>query len=91
MNTQQRDENRGEAKGADKGGKPPITIYINETPYQVDEKSMTGAELKVLASVPAEYNLFLEARGDDQPVSDDQSIKLHKDMKFYSLPPATFG
>jgi len=84
------DEGHNDDKGGGKG-KPPITIYINETPYEVDDKSMSGAELKVLASVPPEYKLFLEKPGDDQPIGDDQSVKLHKDMKFYSLPPATFG
>lgn len=89
---------QGDAKNDDKGGKddkpkpkPKIVIYVNDHRYEVDEKAMTGAEVKALDKVPAEYQLFIEERGDDRQVRDDEDVKLRKEMKFYTLPPATFG
>lgn len=80
-----------EAEGKPDKPKPKLVIFINDERYEVDDKTMTGAELKALAKLPAEYQLFLEEKGDDRQIRDDETVKLRKEMKFYSLPPTTFG
>jgi hypothetical protein len=52
---------------------------------------MTGAQIKALASIPAGYQLFLEQPGDDRQVADASEVKMHSNMRFYAVPPATFG
>lgn len=80
---------------AEKGEHPPHgakhTIEIDGKEYPVSEQTMTGAQLKALAGIASEYQLFLEQPGEDRSVGDNDSIKLNNSMKFYSLPPATFG
>jgi hypothetical protein len=66
-------------------------IFINEVKHDVDADSLSGAQLRALAGVPADYQLFLEQPGDDKPIADGDSVKLKNGMKFYTLPPATFG
>jgi Multiubiquitin len=66
-------------------------ILINDKEYVVEAKTLSGAQIKALAGIPAEYQLFLEQPGEDRPIPDATSVKLHDGMKFYSLPPATFG
>lgn len=92
------DLEKGRGPDRDDEGKPDkpkpklkLVIFINDDRYEVDDKTMTGAELKALAALPAEYQLFLEEKGDDRQIRDDETVKLRKEMKFYSLPPATFG
>ena len=47
-----------------------------------------------LATVPANYQLFLEEEGDkpDKAISDSESVSLEGHPKhFFAVPPATFG
>jgi hypothetical protein len=67
------------------------TISVDDREYEIAEQYLSGTQIKVLAGIASDYQLFLEAHGDDQPVADDSSVKIHSNMKFYALPPATFG
>lgn len=71
------------------GGKH--TILIDGREYTFDLQTVSGAQLKAAAAIPSDYQLFLEGPGEDTQVADSASIKLHNNMKFYALPPATFG
>ena len=63
-----------------------ITIFVNNTEYQTEKGEMTGAEIKALASVPEDYELF-EVRGDQTlPVGNEQAVKLHNKMHFRAIP-----
>ena len=76
-----------------------ITIFINRKPYHLEEgTTMTGAQLKELASEPLDYLLVLvvdkpdeQAGGDDVPVNNDQVVELENKMRFRVVNPATFG
>lgn len=70
---------------------PKHTIFIDEKPYVAHANTLSGAQIRALGSVAADYQLFLEEPGDDKPIADTDSVKIHSNMKFYSLPPATFG
>lgn len=83
------DNSKDQAKPADLG--PKHTIYIDEKPYEAHSNTLSGAQIRAIGSVVADYQLFLEEPGDDRPIADTDSVKIHNNMKFYSLPPATFG
>jgi Multiubiquitin len=73
--------------------KHEFTIFIDAVKYHVDKTSMTGAEIKALARIDAQYQLFLEERGDqpDKPIKDTEAVSIRNDMHFYAIPPATMG
>lgn len=75
----------------------PTTIIVNNKAVHATGESLTGAEIKKLAGVPAEYELFLvhePGGGGQQPdrqVSDTESLQLHNGMKFRAIPPGNQG
>jgi hypothetical protein len=73
--------------------KREYTIFIDARPYVVDKTSMTGAEIKALAHIDAQYQLYLEEQGDqpDKPIRDNEAVHIRNDMHFYAIPPATMG
>ena len=77
--------------GSDK--KHEFTIFIDAQRYVVDKTSMTGAEIKALAHIDAQYQLYLEEQGDrpDKPITDNEAVAIRNDMHFYAIPPATMG
>lgn len=70
-----------------------FNISINDRKYVVEEPTMTGAQLKVLAAIAPANQLFLESHGhdDDLPVRDDVAIELKSGMKFYDVPIGNLG
>lgn len=69
------------------------TIFVNDNRYQVDQDSMTGAEIKALDGVPPGNTLFLEVPGPDpdRKIDDSETIEIRSGMKFYDLPPTVRG
>jgi hypothetical protein len=82
---------KSENAGAEK--KHEFTIFIDATRYVVTKTSMTGAEIKALAHIDAQYQLYLEEQGDrpDKPIKDAEAVAIRNDMHFYAIPPATMG
>jgi len=70
-----------------------FTIFIDAQRYHIPQSSMTGAELKALAGIDAQYQVYLEEVGDlpDKLINDHESVHIREDMHFYAIPPATFG
>jgi len=71
-------------------------FFVNDAKFEVDQKSMTGAQIKALAGVDLSFELFLEEPGADRPdrkINDSDSIDLSAPgvEKFYTVPVATFG
>ena len=88
----------GSGPTAHTGGGDRITIFINNTKYQVDGPSMTGADLKRLAKAPMNRMVIwikggsnAGPGGDDETVLDDQSVNLVSGMKFRIVNAGTFG
>ena len=70
---------------------PTFTIYVNNNPFTTHEHQLTGAQIKQLANVPADYELF-EVRGDQTiPVGNDQEVRIHDKLHFRAIPAGTFG
>lgn len=68
--------------------------FVDNKKYDTEKPSLTGAEIKAQASVEANYQLFLEAHGNDpdQMISDGHSLAISTPpLHFYAVPPATFG
>jgi len=69
-------------------------FFVDAKQYETEDKSLTGAAIKVKADVPPTYQLFLEEEGDtpDRPISDGEGVNLEgKERHFFAVPPATFG
>lgn len=68
-------------------------FYVDGKKYATDKPSLTGLEIKNIAGVPGNYQLFLEAEDDtpDRAISDGESIVIGKKDHFFAVPPATFG
>ena len=55
---------------------------------------MTGAQIKAMAGIVANYQLFLEEKGDtpDKAITDGEAVHLAERIKhFFAVQPATFG
>lgn len=64
-------------------------IQIDRMHYQVDAGALTGAELRALPDpdIGSERDLFLVVPGgQDQKVSDDESVSLKSGMRFFTAP-----
>lgn len=69
-------------------------FFVDNKKFDTDRASLTTMEIKAIAVVPANYQLFLEEHGDapDRALSDGEGIDLQNPPKhFYAVPPATFG
>jgi hypothetical protein len=69
-----------------------ITIHINDKPYHFDGATVSVAEIKQVAGIPAANLLFLEVPGpgDDLPVTGDV-ITIKSGQHYYDMPPGNFG
>ncbi len=71
--------------------KHQFTIFINNKAYDTDKKEMAGLELKALAGVPSDYELYVEQGDHTVPVANNQAVHLHEKMRFRAIPAGTFG
>lgn len=72
----------------------PHHFFVDGKQYTSDKATLTGLEIKTIAGVPGNYQLFLEEEGDkpDRAISDGESIGLGgRTHHFFAVPPATFG
>lgn len=65
-----------------------IPIQIDGRPYKAPKTPMTGAELKALGGVAADYDLWFETPGpgDDQKLVDSAPFPVRQGNHFYSAP-----
>jgi hypothetical protein len=70
----------------ERGHRHEIRLHIDRKPHVVRKEQMTGAELRALAGIPADYDLWEEVTGphEDRNVKDDHVVHLRQDMHFYS-------
>jgi len=68
-----------------------FTIFVNNNAFKTEEHQLTGTQIKQLAAVAADYELF-EVKGDQTvPVGNDQEVKIHENLHFRAIPAGTFG
>lgn len=70
-----------------------IPIFVDGTKRVATKPAMTGAEIKALGEVPADYQLFLEVPGPgpDQGIRDDEVVELKPGMHFVGVVAGTLG
>jgi Multiubiquitin len=68
-----------------------FTIFVNNQPFKTAAHELTGAEIKALGGVPADYELFEVHGNQSSPVSDSQKVHIHDDLHFRAIPSGTFG
>lgn len=71
----------------------PHHFYVDNKVYATDKNFLTGLEIKNIAGVPGNYQLFLEEEGDkpDRAISDGDTESIGNNKHFFAVPPATFG
>lgn len=76
------------------GKEKPHEFFVDAKSYQSESGSITGAQIKQIASIPDTYQLFEEVEGDhpDRAISDSDSVDLSGRVRhFFAVPPASFG
>lgn len=75
------------------GGKPGISIKINDRHFFAPKSPITGAELKALGGIPPANRLYREEHGKkpDTPIPDGEAVEIHPGDQFYDLPAGTVG
>jgi hypothetical protein len=69
-------------------------FFVDAKRYETAKTALTGAEIKAIANVTPNYQLFLEEEGDkpDRGIGDGEAVSIHERVKhFFAVPPATFG
>jgi hypothetical protein len=69
-------------------------FFVDAKKYEIAQAALTGAQIKAIAGVPANYQLFLEEEGDrpDRAIADGEAVNLTDKVRhFFAVPPATFG
>ncbi len=71
-------------------GKPnkKYVIHVDRKKYEVDDSKLTGAEIRQLAGLGSEVDLYLEEQGnkDDRLIADGDSVDLENGLHFFSTP-----
>jgi hypothetical protein len=69
-------------------------FFVDAKRYETAKTALTGAEIKAIANVASNYQLFLEEEGDkpDKGIGDGEAVGVTERIKhFFAVPPATFG
>ena len=63
-------------------------IHVDRKKYDLDDSPLTGAEIRQLAGLGSDVDLYLEQHGeaDDRVISDGDSVDLKNGMHFFSTP-----
>lgn len=71
----------------DKPNKKTV-IHVDRKKYEVDDSPLTGAEIRQLAGLGPDVDLYLEQRGDDDDrlIADGDTVDLRNGMQFFSTP-----
>ncbi len=70
---------------------PTFTIFVNNQPYTTSEHQLTGSQIKSLAGVPADYELFKVEGANTVPVGNQEEVHIHEKLHFRAIPAGTFG
>lgn len=81
-----------EVKTAARPNTKKVTVIVNDKPYHFDGETVSVAEIKRVAGIPAANLLFLEVPGpgDDLPITEEV-ITIKSGQHYYDMPPGNFG
>lgn len=74
----------------DKPDKPDkdFVIHIDRKQYRAEHSPITGAEIRRLAELGGDVDLYLEETGDaeDRLIGDEEAVALRNGLHFFSTP-----
>jgi hypothetical protein len=69
-----------------------FTIFVNNIELTTVAHELTGAQIKGLASIPDDYELFeVLGNSSSDPIPDNNLIHIHQNLHFRAIPSGTFG
>jgi hypothetical protein len=68
-----------------------FTIVVNGSPFPTTAHELTGPQIKGLANIPVDYELFLVEGTNSKSVANEQAIHIHEKEEFRAIPAGTFG
>ncbi|MGJ7562309.1 multiubiquitin domain-containing protein [Variovorax sp. GB1R11] len=72
---------------AEKPAAHPINIQVDRTHYKVETASLTGQELRDLASIPSDRDLFrVVPGGSDVKIEVGDTVQLKSGDRFFTAP-----
>ena len=70
---------------------PQFTIFVNNVEFTTSDHELTGSQIKALAGVPGDYELF-QVKGDQTvPIGNEEVVHIHNKIHFRAIPAGTFG
>ena len=72
-------------------GHPTFTVIVNNVEYTTSAHTLTGLQIKELAGIPADYELFELKGSTTDPVSNTDEVHIHNKITFRAIPAGTFG
>ena len=66
-------------------------IFVNNKHFRTDKEQLAGDDIKKLAGVPADYELYLVHGNESTPIGPTQVISIKNGDHFRAIPPGTFG
>jgi Multiubiquitin len=60
----------------------PVSIRVNKKPVEVPAAHVTGLQIKQAAGLPDEFQLF---GPKDEPVTDTETVHVHRNEKFTAI------
>jgi hypothetical protein len=70
---------------------PEYEIFVNNKRFTTSSEQLTGDQIKSLAGVPADYELFLVHGNDSDPIGPSQEVVIKNGEHFRAIPPGTLG
>ena len=74
-------------------GKEEFLVFVDGDKYEWPKSSITGAELRVLAAIPQNAQIYLKVPGQpDEPIADNTTVDLakhHGPAKFSTQSPGS--
>jgi hypothetical protein len=65
--------------------KTTVTVEINNKSYEAPKGELTGAEIKALADIPADFQLYLLHGNQLESIGNDRVVKLHEGERFRAV------
>lgn len=78
------DRPAGKPDKPDKG----FVIHIDRKQFKVDDSPVTGTQIRQVAGLGSDVDLYLEETGDaeDRLIADDDAVDLRNGLHFFSTP-----
>jgi len=68
-----------------------VIVLVNNVEFTTFDHELTGIQIKNLASVPADYELFQVKGTQTVPIGNEEVVHIHKKIQFRAIPAGTFG